>query len=332
MQASGERVSPGAFSEADFLSCVLGLRPIPLFLIVLKAMQSALKGPFLILVSALFFSVTGLLQALAPEGATPWVVAEVRMVGSAIVLFCWCALSGRLPKLTRKLPWKAITICAVCTCFYQIFYFFGALKLGVAAGTVVCVGALPIMTGIISAIFYGKVPQRIWYFATAIAIAGIALLNVQSFEAGNLIWVISPLLGALVYGFYMNASPDVAANMDPEAGIMIGLFMISVMLLPALFLYPTEWIWSSSRGLLVSLAFGVAGGLGFGLFFLGMKWTSPVVSATLSLGEPMGAACWGIFLLGEDSSIPTIAGIVLILGAIVLLIADSAKTRKRLDD
>ena len=63
-----------------------------------------------------------------------------------------------------------------------------------------------------------------------------------------------------------------------------------------------------------------------------MKWTSPVVSATLSLGEPMGAACWGIFLLGEDSSIPTIAGIVLILGAIGLLIADSAKTRKRLDD
>jgi multidrug transporter EmrE-like cation transporter len=46
----------------------------------------------------------------------------------------------------------------------------------------------------------------------------------------------------------------------------------------------------------------------------------------------MGAACWGIFLLGEDSSIPTIAGIVLILGAIGLLIADSAKTRKRLDD
>jgi DME family drug/metabolite transporter len=127
----------------------------------------------------------------------------------------------------------------------------------------------------------------------------------------------------------MNASPDVAANMDPEAGIMIGLFMISVMLMPMLFIYPTDWIWSSSQGLMVSLAFGIAGGLGFGLFFLGMKWTTPVVSATLSLGEPMGAACWGIFLLGEDSSLPTLAGIALILGAIGLLIADSAKAAKQ---
>ena len=289
------------------------------------AMPSRLAGPLLILLSALFFSVTGTLQALAPEGSTPWVVAEVRMTGSALVLLLWCLASGKLPRLSRRLPWKGIVICAACTCLYQLFFFFGALKLGVAVGTVVCVGATPIMSAVIARLFYRQSPRRAWYAATAIAVAGIALLNVKSFEAGSLGWIVVPLLGALVYGIYMNASPSVSAGMDPEAGIMISLFMISVMLLPALFLYPVDGIWSSPRGLLVSAAFGLAGGAGFGLFFLGMRSTTPVVSATLSLAEPMGAACWGIFLLGEDHSLPTVAGIAIILAAIALLIADSAR-------
>mgnify|MGYP000109940240 FL=1 len=118
-------------------------------------MQSRLAGPILILLSALCFSVTGTLQALAPAGATPWVIAEVRMVTSAFFLFLWCAATGKLPKLTADLPWRAIIICACCTCLYQLFFFFGALKLGVAVGTVVCVGATPIMSAIVAKFVLG---------------------------------------------------------------------------------------------------------------------------------------------------------------------------------
>jgi DME family drug/metabolite transporter len=184
------------------------------------------------------------------------------------------------------------------------------------------------MSAIVAKFVLGHSPRPIWYVATLIAVVGIGLLNIKSFEAGNLGWVIVPLLGAMVYGIYMNASPEVSSHMQPEAGIMIGLCMISVMLAPVLVLFPIDWIWSSPRGLLVSAAFGIAGGLGFGLFFLGMKTTAPVVSATLSLAEPMGAACLGIFLLGEDSSLPTIAGIALIIGAILILILDGARVEK----
>ena len=233
------------------------------------------------------------------------------MVTSAFFLFLWCAATGKLPKLTADLPWRAIIICACCTCLYQLFFFFGALKLGVAVGTVVCVGATPIMSAIVAKFVLGHSPRPIWYVATLIAVVGIGLLNIKSFEAGNLGWVIVPLLGAMVYGIYMNASPEVSSHMQP-----------------VLVLFPIDCICSSPRGLLVSAAFGIAGGLGFGLFFLGMKTTAPVVSATLSLAEPMGAACLGIFLLGEDSSLPTIAGIALIIGAILILILDGARVEK----
>jgi len=71
-----------------------------------------------------------------------------------------------------------------------------------------------------------------------IAILGIVLLNVQSFKAGNLGWVILPLLGAFVYAIYMNASPQVSSAMAPEAGIMLGLAMIAVVLSPVLSFSP----------------------------------------------------------------------------------------------
>lgn len=295
-------------------------------------MNSNLSGPLLILASAVFFSVTGTLQALAPDGATPWAVAAVRVLASTLVLFLWCALSGRLPRISRNLPWRSILVCAVCTSFYQVFFFAGTQKLGVAVGTVVCVGATPVMAAIVGMVFRKRFPRPMWYAATAVAVLGIALLNVQSFEAGNLGWIVLPLLGALVYGVYMNASPGISSRMNPEAGIMLSLALVSLFLSPALFLYPVDWVWNSSRGLLVTAAFGLAGGLGFGLFFLGMKHTTPVVSATLSLAEPMGAACWGIFLLGEDKSLPTVAGILIILAAIGILIWDGARQGKAAEE
>ena len=81
---------------------------------------------------------------------------------------------------------RAIIICACCTCLYQLFFFFGALKLGVAVGTVVCVGATPIMSAIVAKFVLGHSPRPIWYVTTLIAVVGIGLLNIKSFEAGNL--------------------------------------------------------------------------------------------------------------------------------------------------
>lgn len=67
-------------------------------------MQSRLAGPILILLSALCFSVTGTLQALAPAGATPWVIAEVRMVTSAFFLFCGALRPGNFRNSQRTFP------------------------------------------------------------------------------------------------------------------------------------------------------------------------------------------------------------------------------------
>lgn len=41
------------------------------------------------------------------------------------------------------------------------------------------------------------------------------------------------------------------------------------------------------------------GGVAFALFFSGMRSTDSAVTVTLSLGEPVGAVFWSVFLLNE---------------------------------
>ena len=56
-----------------------------------------LIGPLFLLVSCLLFSVTGTLQQLAPEGHTPVVITEVRMLLGSLTILAWCLLNHRLP-------------------------------------------------------------------------------------------------------------------------------------------------------------------------------------------------------------------------------------------
>ncbi|WP_354670047.1 EamA family transporter, partial [Turicimonas muris] len=51
----------------------------------------------------------------------------------------------------------------------------------------------------------------------------------------------------------------------------------------------------------------------------GVRHTKASVASTLGLAEPMGAACWGIFLLHEPYSAWTLLGIGLILVSILVL-------------
>lgn len=49
--------------------------------------MAGIRGPLLVLTGALCFSTSGFLQALAPEGATPYVVAGCRMLLGAFSLY-----------------------------------------------------------------------------------------------------------------------------------------------------------------------------------------------------------------------------------------------------
>ena len=95
-------------------------------------MRDSLRGPVFVLLSALCFSLSGTLQALAPEGATPFVVAAVRTLVGSSFLFAWCLWKRRLPGRWGDVPWRWVFACAAWLLTATLSFFFGAAEIGVA--------------------------------------------------------------------------------------------------------------------------------------------------------------------------------------------------------
>lgn len=118
---------------------------------------SYIKGVLLVLLSALCFSISGTLQALAPEGSNPFIITEMRMIIGSLFLYFWCRAFKKLPHSYKDLPWKSLFICAIFLLIGQLCFFTGMANIGVAAGAVISIGSAPIFAAIISRIFF-KIP------------------------------------------------------------------------------------------------------------------------------------------------------------------------------
>ena len=294
-------------------------------------MISPLKGILLVLLSSLCFSVSGTLQALAPEGATPFIITESRMLIGALFLFLWCALTRKLPHSLSSIPWKPLILCGLFLAIGQICFFTGMYHIGVSTGAIISVGSSPLFAAVIARILYKKTPSASWYIATFLAIVGIVMINGLSIEFDRALYIVVLLMDGFFYAAYITISPKLMDKLNADTAVMLVLSVVAVILLPTLFIFPTAWAYSSVRGILVCLGIGIiTAGMAFTLLTAGARLVSPTVASTLCLAEPMAAACWGIFLLKEDSSPLTLTGIGMIFASIiVLLVAESQAELKR---
>ena len=85
-------------------------------------MQTSLRGPLTMLAGVLLFSTNGFWQAVAPEGATPYVVGAARLLIGTVTLGLWCLVRYHKIHLTGW-HWKAVLVYAFCLWLYQILFF-----------------------------------------------------------------------------------------------------------------------------------------------------------------------------------------------------------------
>ena len=103
-------------------------------------------GHLFCLAGAILWGTTGTTQALAPVGASPEVIGALRqIIGGAGLLAIGLARSG----LGRPKDWPPLTtlLAAACMAGYQLCFFYGVSRTGVAVGTIVGIGSSPIWGG-----------------------------------------------------------------------------------------------------------------------------------------------------------------------------------------
>lgn len=281
---------------------------------------------FFVLAAAVLWGTTGTAQSFAATGASPYSVGAVRLIIGAIALLImnFVKAGPRRPGLFRR---PETYLSAAFISAYQVTFFAGVLKTGVATGTMVAIGSAPIFAGLYSYLRYREHPGRTWLSATALSIAGCILLiagggNLETNATGILL----TLAAGFAYSMYIATSKSLLAHYSPDA-VTTGVFVIgAILLLPVLLSQDLSWLFTL-RGAAVALHLGLfTTALAFLLFTYGLSKIPYPSAVTLALAEPITASLLGVFLLGEKLTAISVIGLIMVFLGLVILSIGQIRT------
>lgn len=284
--------------------------------------QGAQGGAWLVLVAAICWGTTGTAQAFAPMGATPLAVGAVRLAVGGAALLLWAVLR-RSFQPGRPWPIGSTVMAAICMAAYQIFFFAGVARTGVAVGTVVGIGSGPVIAGLITWIFKRENPGLAWGVATVLATTGCVLLGLSGGGVTvDPLGIVLAIGAGTVYSIYVFASKELVEAQRPEAAMAVVFGLGALFLSPLFFTQDFAWL-AEPRGLAIALHLGIITvAIAYVLFAQALTTTPAASAVTLTLGEPLTATLLGVVVLRESLNLMAAGGIALLLiGLIVLAVA-----------
>ncbi|CAB4331602.1 MAG: EamA family transporter [Actinobacteria bacterium] len=287
------------------------------------------KAVLFTLLSGVFFGTSGTAQAIGPAGLTPMSVSAARLICGGILLAALMPTQGH--KLREVLPlfrMPSAYIAAACVCLFQIFYFTATARAGVALGTLIAMGSMPLITGLIGTIFGHKISSA-WFIATLVCVLGLILLARDGIASGSVLGIVSAVLSATAgAGFNLAVKYMLDQNRSALPSLVTVFLIAAILMVPIAATQPLNWV-ASASGLSLILWLGLVTMAIPNIFWLtGIGHLSPGTTATLVLGEPFTATLLGVFVLHETLELPAIIGLFLVLFGIVMLGYVEARTPK----
>lgn len=281
----------------------------------------------LVLAGASLFGTVGTAQALGPDVPSSSLAAARLLLTAVVLVAIVLALGGGrgITAAARRAPtWFA----GVGQGAFNLFFLAAMKETGVAVGTLVAIGAAPVITGLIA-----RHVTRLWLVATTVAVTGLVLL-VWGQQGGAM--EATPLGVALALGAATSyATYIVAGNAAEELGLETQAFLAAafsvaaVVTLPGLLVGDLGWVTTAGGALLLGYLVLVPTVLAYSLFNRGLRGVRSSTASTLALIEPVVAASLAFVLLGERLGPLGLVGAGLILLGLVLIVRSTAAVGKR---
>lgn len=262
--------------------------------------------------AAVLWGTTGTAQALGGGEGSPLSVGAMRLAVGAVGLLAvgWRDL--------RRTPLRWLLVGAAAMAGYQVAFFAGVARAGVALGTVVAIGSAPIVAGLIAWAVRGEPPTSRWWVATALAVTGVALIagRPRDVDIGG--------VGLAVAAGVAYASATLASKylveVVPPTTAMAALFGVAAVLLsPLLPTADLEWL-ADPAGLTAALWLGLgATTAAYIAFARGLRGATVGQAATVGLAEPATAALLGVIVLSERPPTSAWLGVGLVAVAVSTL-------------
>lgn len=278
----------------------------------------------LVLLAAVCFGTTGTAQALGPDGASSVTVGAARIAVGALLLLAFEARTRARRGGGARPAWPLTPLLggALGVAAYQLCFFAAVKDTGVAVGTVVALGSAPALAGLGGWLVDGRVPDRAWALATALACAGVAMLALEGGGEVSAPGVALAVGAGASYAAFTLASKrllDQGHQVEPVMARLFGLG--AILLVPVLVLGDLAWL-TTAGGAAMALWLGaVPTAIAYILFASGLRHLPANEVATLTLAEPVTAALLGAVVLGERPGALALAGIFIILAGLVVLAA-----------
>lgn len=275
-----------------------------------------------VLVAAALFGTTGTAQALGPSSTTALGVGAARLLVGGLALLALLPLVGARRSEAAAL-WRTPggIVAGLCTCAYQICFFAGVARAGVAVGTLVAIGSGPVLTGLLARWLLRERPGRAWLVATGLCLTGLGLLVLGGGASSRTdgLGVLLALLAGLAYAAYtVLAKQQLDAGHAPAAVMAAAFGLGGLLSLPVLVTQPLGWTTSAGGVALAAYLGLVTTTLAYLLFVRGLAVLPAGPVTTLVLAEPVVATALGITVLGERLSAGGVLGAGLVLLGLVV--------------
>ncbi|MGA0003609.1 MAG: DMT family transporter [Candidatus Nanopelagicales bacterium] len=272
-----------------------------------------------VLLACVLFSTSATGRAYLDFPGSSISVGAWRVFLGGIGLAAYAAIRYGTSGIRRLVKLPVVWVMALAVLAYQISFFIGAARIGVAMGTLGALATAPFFAGVLGWIVGTGKPSGIWAISTVMGVIGLALITGVSEVRDNLGFFavfISGVMYAIftVFGVRLTRTHDVTG-----AEVLGAAFGIGAVLSLPIVLFTSAWI---NSALLVGfvLYIGLATtALGYILFGNGLTHLSPGTVSTLTLAEPVLATLMGVFILGEAMNLRGWIGCAVIIGALALL-------------
>jgi drug/metabolite transporter, DME family len=272
-----------------------------------------------VLLACVLFSTSATGRAYLDFPGSSISVGAWRVFLGGIGLAGYAAYRYGTSDLRRLVKLPVVWVMALAVLAYQISFFIGAARIGVAMGTLGALATAPFFAGVLGWIVGTGKPSGVWAASTVMGVIGLALITGVSEVRDNLGFFavfISGVMYAIftVFGVRLTRTHDVTG-----AEVLGAAFGIGAVLSLPIVLFTSAWI---NSALLVGfvLYIGLATtALGYILFGNGLTHLSPGTVSTLTLAEPVLATLMGVFILGEAMNLRGWIGCAVIIGALALL-------------
>lgn len=269
--------------------------------------------------ASFLFSTSAAVRALLDFPGTPVSVAAWRVFLGGIFLLAYARIKYGASgiKVLFRLP--VVWLMGIATLMYQMAFFFGADRIGVALGTLGALALAPFLSGLLGwAIGTGR-PSKAWAISTMLAVIGLALLTGLNGKM-DLLGLFAVFMAGNMYAiFTVFGVQQVNRYGITGAEVLAVAFAIGAIFATPVVVATSSWITSASDILLVMYVGIATTALAYIFFGTGISRLSPGTVSTMTLAEPVLATIWGVFLLSEPMTFQGWVGSAVILFALLYL-------------